>query len=200
MFFNLAKENEQQPLLTINNCVVNQTKPIKEVPTESTQKREVQVKQCCKNCKPQNNNSTLPVSSRPDSAVPKNYFQKDFDNEQPTDSNSQIERPTEPMIRNLNRKKFEGIPFQLEKPNSFFSVDSSSIDIIERPLRKNVSFNKDIDVGIFRKDSKNLKLIESYLQPLPIPQIIQVAEQIPVKDESNQKRIESPLAQKNGKF
>lgn len=67
------------------------------------------------------------------------------------------------MIR--NRRKFEGIP-NLKR----VGIESSNIEIIDRPTigRKNVSFNKDIDVGIFRKDSKNLKLIESYLQPLPI--------------------------------
>ena len=67
------------------------------------------------------------------------------------------------MIR--NRRKFEGIP-NLKR----FEIESSNIEIIDRPTisRKNVSFNKDIDVGIFRKDAKNLKLIESYLQPLPI--------------------------------
>ncbi len=102
------------------------------------------------------------------------------------------------MIRNLNRKKFEGIPC-LERRNSCFSVDSSNIDIIDRPnlssTRKNVSFNKDIDVGIFRKDSKNLKLIESYLQPLPVPFVNLPTDELKQSDDLN-KRPESPLTQR----
>lgn len=39
-------------------------------------------------------------------------------------------------------------------------------------MNRRVSFNKEIDVRVFTKNSKNTKLIESYLQPLtatPLP-------------------------------
>lgn len=89
---------------------------------------------------------------------------------------SHRDKMEQPTIRNMvNRKKFEGIPSELQAHSvqKRFSVDSSNMSLSGegRPLnstRKNVSFNKEIDVGIFRKDSKNLKLIESYLQPLPV--------------------------------
>jgi len=136
-----------------------------------------------------------------------NFFQKDFEkNIDPflTDSSNQPENQNnnrvEPMIRNIDRKKFEGIPC-LEKRNSCFSIDSSSIDVIDRPnltnSRKNVSFNKDIDVGIYRKDSKNLKLIESYLQPLPVPFNNVAVDRIKQYKDEIIKRPESPLTQKS---
>lgn len=54
--------------------------------------------------------------------------------------------------------------------NSNESIEST-IEIIERQNnasnKKNVSFNKDIDVRIFRKNSKNSKILESYMLPLP---------------------------------
>ena len=43
---------------------------------------------------------------------------------------------------------------------------------IERPMtsssRKNVSFNSEIDVRVFAKNSKNPKIFESYLRPLTV--------------------------------
>ena len=58
--------------------------------------------------------------------------------------------------------------------NDIVSDESTNIEIIERPMtsltsRKNVSFNKDIDVRIFPKNSKNSKIIESYLLPMSQP-------------------------------
>lgn len=52
-------------------------------------------------------------------------------------------------------------------PNN--SSDSIT-EIIERQNtsnKKNVSFNKDIDVRVFRKNSKNSKIFESFMLPLP---------------------------------
>jgi hypothetical protein len=54
--------------------------------------------------------------------------------------------------------------------------NESMIEIIERQQqtntsnKKNVSFNKDIDVRVFRKNSKNSRLLESFMLPLPSQQ------------------------------
>ena len=61
-----------------------------------------------------------------------------------------------------------------ERISNGTSDESTNIEIIERPMtsmtsRKNVSFNNDIDVRIFPKNSKNPKIIESYLLPLTQP-------------------------------
>jgi len=58
-----------------------------------------------------------------------------------------------------------------ERISNSTSDESTNIEIIERPMtsmtsRKNVSFNNDIDVRIFPKNSKNPKMIESYLLPM----------------------------------
>jgi hypothetical protein len=58
-----------------------------------------------------------------------------------------------------------------ERISNGTSDESTNIEIIERPMtsmtsRKNVSFNNDIDVRIFPKNSKNSKMIESYLLPM----------------------------------
>ena len=60
--------------------------------------------------------------------------------------------------------------------------------------KKEVSFNKDIDVRIFRKDSKNLKLIESYLQPLSVQPLL---EQKSHKDDSTKALDQKPNGKKN---
>lgn len=141
---------------------------------------------------------------------------------------SHRDKMEQPIIRNIVRKKFEGIPSELQAHSlqKRFSVDSSNMSLSGegRPLnstRKNVSFNKEIDVGIFRKDSKNLKLIESYLQPLPVQNLQNIngdqqyqpkqaqeqqqplAKIQPLRDEptkANGKKAQSPMLQKNGKL
>ena len=65
-----------------------------------------------------------------------------------------------------------------ERISNGTSDESTNIEIIERPMtsmtsRKNVSFNNDIDVRIFPKNSKNPKIIESYLLPLTQPKQLQ---------------------------
>lgn len=58
-------------------------------------------------------------------------------------------------------------------PNSAYSIESSCNDpsattSTNNHIKKNVSFNKDIDVRIFRKNSKNLtKIVDSFMLPLP---------------------------------
>ena len=60
--------------------------------------------------------------------------------------------------------------------NRIIGTEIVTTEPIERPMTstmsRRVSFNKEIDVRVFMKNSKNTKLIESYLQPLtatPIP-------------------------------
>lgn len=193
----LVKDHEP-PLLSINNCVVNdRPKSSKVVKVEDNsfssssseitsfpssgsllKRSKTNINRYSKSCKSQKNKNTDTLSeiqNKPDK-IPdsenKNYFQKSTDNFKESENKNIITSDCEnsfqgAMIRNMGnmRKKFEGIPNQLKNN----SVDS--IDIIEKPnskrhgLIKNVSFNKEVDVGVYRKDSKNLKLIESYFQP-----------------------------------
>ena len=80
-----------------------------------------------------------------------------------------------------------------ERISNGTSDESTNIEIIERPMtsmtsRKNVSFNNDIDVRIFPKNSKNPKIIESYLLPLTQPKQLQpqnIYQSEPINNDEN---------------
>jgi hypothetical protein len=80
------------------------------------------------------------------------------------------------LMKKFDRSNTNSSDLDSEHINSteqFEDSDSTNIEILEKPSmsRKNVSFNKDIDVRIFRKNSKNMKALENYMQPLAINQI-----------------------------
>jgi hypothetical protein len=80
------------------------------------------------------------------------------------------------LLKKFDRSNTNSSDLDSEHINSneqFDDFDSTNIEMIEKPSmsRKNVSFNKDIDVRIFRKNSKNLKALENYMQPLAINQL-----------------------------
>lgn len=167
MYIKIFKAHENPPLPILGVHKADQPETVAQVTTVTSVKSP-----CCKNCKPtiiqhqtevvdDNNNKKGEFES--DSGFLKTFDEITLENTQNNLNNNQENSDNQLMIR--NRRKFEGIP-NLKR----FEIESSNIEIIDRPTisRKNVSFNKDIDVGIFRKDAKNLKLIESYLQPLPI--------------------------------
>ena len=81
-----------------------------------------------------------------------------------------------------------------EKSNAL--KETTNLELIDRAMsrRKEVSFNKDIDVRIFRKDSKNLKLIESYLQPLSVQPLLE--QQKFNKDDSTKSLEQKPNGNK----
>ena len=92
-----------------------------------------------------------------------------------------------------------------ERISNETSDESTNIEIIERPMtsmtsRKNVSFNNDIDVRIFPKNSKNPKIIESYLLPLTQPKQLQsqnIYQSEPISNDENVPNSSFNLNQKN---
>ncbi len=246
----LTKAKEKETNQTLSQLQVQSIKVISLQPTQPEIKRASSFNSrpitavCCRTCKirgqqplaelDQNSLQTINSSVEEVHSTQNNLFQT-FNTEsiEITDYEAlQRERMEPPIIKNMTRKRFEGIPSELQAVSSGLqkrlSVDSSNMSSEGKPMnstRKNVSFNKEIDVGIFRKDSKNLKLIDSYLQPLPMQNVQLLNDQIkqqqkqqeqqlqqqqqqnfqifPSSNEStttNEKRSEPPIIQKNGQF
>lgn len=118
-----------------------------------------------------------------------------------TESSDYQQRPKHPGLIDL-----EGL---MDINSSEIGIGSSStestIEIIDRQQlqngtsnnsmngsKKNVSFNKDIDVRIFRKNSKNSKILESYMLPLP-----QQHQQLLLQQQQQQQHQQQQILQEN---
>lgn len=168
MYSKLVKEHQAESLVTINKCVVgahtaniDNKKPNQRIFTANIPKKY---------------NDTL-----------LNYqaLDKKFENKinEITLSQQKILAVTQQTNENFFQKNFEQTNLEsIESAESIRSleaetpVSANTEYTLERPMtsmtNRRVSFNKEIDVRVYPKNSKNTKLIESYLMPLtatPIP-------------------------------